>query len=107
MFGAGHFKTPGIFLEQVYLNMLLLMRLDSGNFTPDQVQWVAKQLEDWAPTLMLTPTPASEAGFFVDVTGSQGLRRRDQPVVGGRAMYARHVAGLHADRRAAALAAGD
>jgi hypothetical protein len=87
VFGAGHFKTPGIFLEQVYLNMLLLMRLDSGNFTPDQVQWVAKQLEDWAPTLMLTPTPASEAGFFVDVTGSQGLRRRDQPVVGGRAMY--------------------
>ena len=27
-------------LEQVYLNMLLLMRLDSGNFTPDQVEWV-------------------------------------------------------------------
>src|SRR5690242_21758828 len=28
-----------------------------------------------------------DAGFFVDVTGSQGLRRRNQPVVGGRAMY--------------------
>ncbi|HET8832569.1 MAG TPA: hypothetical protein VFN86_10865 [Casimicrobiaceae bacterium] len=87
VFGAGKFKTPSVFLEQVYLNMLLLMRLDSGNFTPDQVQWVAKQLEDWAPTLLLTPTPNDDAGFFVDVTGSQGLRRRNQPVVGGRAMY--------------------
>lgn len=87
VFGAGAFRTPGVFLEQVYVNMLLLMRLDSGNFTPDQVQWVARQLEDWAPSLMLTPTPADGAGFYVDVSGAHGLRRRDQPVVGGRVMY--------------------
>ena len=23
------------------------MRLDSGNFTPDQVEWVARILDDW------------------------------------------------------------
>jgi hypothetical protein len=87
VFGAGSFSKPGVFVEQVYLNMLLLMRLDSGNFTPDQVEWVAHQLEDWAPTLALTPTASESAGFYVDLTGTQGLRRRDKPIVGGRTMY--------------------
>jgi hypothetical protein len=87
VFGAGAFAKPGIFLEQVYLNMLLLMRLDSGNFTPDQVEWVAAQLEDWAPSLALAPTASDGVGFFVDLTGAQGLRRRDKPIVGGHVMY--------------------
>jgi hypothetical protein len=85
--GAGSFAKPGVSVEQVYLNMLLLMRLDSGNFTPDQVEWVANQLEDWAPTLALSTTAGDAAGFYVDLTGAQGLRRRDKPVVGGRTMY--------------------
>ena len=46
VFGVGAFAKPGISLEQEYLNTLLLMRLDSGNFTPDQVEWVAHQLAD-------------------------------------------------------------
>lgn len=87
VFGAGGFSRPGICVEQVYLDMLLLMRLDSGNFTPDQVEWVASQLEDWAPSLVLTPTASDNAGFYVELTGSQGLRRRDKPVVGGHVMY--------------------
>ena len=87
VFGAGAFRKRGVFVEQVYLNMLLLMRLDSGNFTPDQVEWVANQLEDWAPTLMLSTTASDTTGFYVDLTGAQGLRRRDKPVVGGRVMY--------------------
>ena len=87
VFGAGAFRKRGVFVEQVYLNMLLLMRLDSGNFTPDQVEWVANQLEDWAPTLTLSTTATETTGFYVDLTGAQGLRRRDKPIVGGRAMY--------------------
>ena len=63
------------------------MRLDSGNFTPDQVEWVARQLEDWAPTLALTPPPGTGAPFFVDLTGTAGLRRRDRKHTGGRVMY--------------------
>ncbi|MDE2360988.1 MAG: hypothetical protein KGL70_16560 [Betaproteobacteria bacterium] len=86
-FGVGRFSTPGVFLEQVYLNALLLMRLDSGNFTPDQVEWVGKQIEDWAPSLELSPTPSDAAGFFVDVASSQGLRRREKRPVGGQVMY--------------------
>jgi hypothetical protein len=87
VFGAGAFAKPGVSLEQVYLNSLLLMRLDSGNFTPDQVEWAAKQLEDWTPSLTLVPPPAEGAGFFVDLTGAQGLRRRDKPHAGGRNLF--------------------
>ena len=87
VFGAGAFAKPGVSLEQVYLNSLLLMRLDSGNFTPDQVEWAAKQLEDWTPLLTLVPPPGEGAGFFVDLTGAQGLRRRDRPHAGGRSLY--------------------
>ena len=87
VFGAGKFAKPGVCVEQVYLDMLLLMRLDSGNFTPDQVEWVGTQLEDWAPSLTLSSAAADSAGFFVDLTGAQGLRRRDKPIVGGHVMY--------------------
>ena len=41
VFGVGAFAKPGVSFEQEYLKTLLLMRLDSGNFTPDQVEWVA------------------------------------------------------------------
>jgi len=69
VFGVGAFSKPGISLEQEYLSTLLLMRLDSGNFTPDQVEWVAHQLSDWTPTLTLVPPPSDSAGFFVDLSG--------------------------------------
>jgi hypothetical protein len=87
VFGVGAFAKPGVSFEQEYLKTLLLMRLDSGNFTPDQVEWVARQLEDWTPTLALTPPPSEGAPFFVDLTGTSGLRRRDRPHTGGRLMY--------------------
>ena len=87
VFGAGTFSRPGVYLEGEYLKTLLLMRLDSGNFTPDQVEWVAKQLEDWAPSLALVPPPGAGATFLVDLTGTQGLRRLDRPHSGGRILF--------------------
>jgi hypothetical protein len=87
VFGAGTFSRPGVCVEQEYLKTLLLMRLDSGNFTPDQVEWVGNQVEDWAPSLTLVPPPGAGAGFYVDLTGMQGLRRTDRPHVGGRVLY--------------------
>jgi hypothetical protein len=87
VFGVGAFAKPGVSFEQEYLKSLLLMRLDSGNFTPDQVEWVARQLEDWTPTLTLTPPPSEGAPFVIDLAGSAGLRRRDRAQSGGRVMY--------------------
>jgi hypothetical protein len=60
------------------------MRLDSGNFTPDQVEWVGRQLEDWSPSLALVPPPGTGASFYVDLTGTRGLRRQEKPSAGGR-----------------------
>jgi hypothetical protein len=88
VFGSAPFSRPGVCVEQEYLQTLLLMRLDSGNFTPDQVEWVARQLEDWAPSLALVPPPGEEASFYVDLTGTQGLRRLDRPhAAGGRLLF--------------------
>ena len=84
VFGAAAFAVPGITFEQEYLKALLLMRLDSGNFTPDQVEWVAGHLDDWVPSLSLAPPPGEGAGFYVDLTGSQGLRRREKRALAGR-----------------------
>ena len=80
--GAATFSRPGVCLEQEYLQTLLLMRLDSGNFTADQVEWIARQLEDWSPSLTLVPPPGNGASFFVDLTGAQGLRRAGPPAHG-------------------------
>ena len=85
--GVAAFSRPGICLEQEYLQTLLLMRLDSGNFTADQVEWIARQLEDWSPSLTLIPPPGDGASFFVDLTGAQGLRRHDPPHTGGRVLF--------------------
>jgi len=84
VFGAAAFSVPGITFEQEYLKALLLMRLDSGNFTPDQVEWVAKHMDDWAPSLSLVPPPGEGSGFYVDLTGTQGLRRREKRALAGR-----------------------
>ena len=74
--------------EQEYLKTLLLMRLDSGNFTPDQVEWVARQLEDWSPTLTLTPPPSEGAPFLVDLAGhARDCAVASAPHSGGRVMY--------------------
>ncbi|MBK9703173.1 MAG: hypothetical protein IPO75_06740 [Betaproteobacteria bacterium] len=87
VFGAGMFSRAGVCVEQVYLQTLLLMRLDSGNFTPDQVEWVARQLEDWSPALALVPPPGTGASFYVDLTGNRGLRRQEKPSAGGRILF--------------------
>lgn len=84
---ADEFEQPGISLEQEYVKALLLMRLDSGSFTPDQVQWVSHILQDWVAPLTLVPPPGTGANFYVDLSGSQGLKRADKPRAGGRLMF--------------------
>jgi hypothetical protein len=87
IYGVGGFAKPGVSFEQQYLKTLLMMRLDSGNFTPDQVEWVTRQLEDWTPLLTLTPPPSDGAPFCVDLSGNAGLRRRDRPISVGRMLF--------------------
>jgi hypothetical protein len=85
--GAGSFSQPDRSLEQEYVRALLLMRLDSGNFTPDQVEWVARSLEEWTQSVALMPPPGTGANFFVDLSGTQGLKRQERVQPGGRLMF--------------------
>ena len=85
--GADEFEHPNASLEHEYVKALLLMRLDSGSFTPDQVQWVSRILEEWVAPLTLVPPPGTGANFYVDLSGSQGLKRADKPRAGGRLMF--------------------
>ncbi len=79
--------TSPITIEREYIKGLLLMRLDSGSFTPDQVEWVSRTLEEWVDPLTLVPPPGSGANFYVDVSGTQGLKRADKPRAGGRLLF--------------------
>jgi len=85
--GGNLFANPSSSLEQEYIRALLLMRLDSGSFTPDQVEWVAHSLDDWARSLTLVPPPGTGATFFVDLSGTQGLRRHERTRATGRLMF--------------------
>jgi hypothetical protein len=86
-FGGGSFIQPGVSLEQEYIRVLLLMRLDSGNFTPDQVEWVSQSLDEWAQSLSLTPSPGTGATFCLDLADTQGLKRTERSRGGGRLMF--------------------
>jgi hypothetical protein len=86
-FGTGPSGQPAGSLEQQYIRTLLLMRLDSGNFTPDQVEWVARSLAEWTGSLTLSSPPGTGANFYVDLAGTQGLKRQDRVRPGGRLMY--------------------
>jgi hypothetical protein len=87
VFGGGTFSRAGVCVEQEYLKALMLMRLDSGNFTPDQVEWVARQLDDWTPSLVLVPPPGTGATFNVDLTGKDGLQRQAHRQPSGRSLF--------------------
>ena len=86
-FGVAAFDHPAASLEHEYITALLLMRLDSGSFTPDQVEWVSRFLGEWIGPLSLTPPPGTGANFYVDLSGTQGLKRMDKPRAGGRLMF--------------------
>jgi hypothetical protein len=81
------FAEPATSLEQEYVRALLLMRLDSGSFTPDQVEWVARSLDEWTHSLTLVPPPGTGATFYVDLSGTQGLRRHERSRATGRLMF--------------------
>src|SRR5262249_47704370 len=83
----GGFDKRGATLEHEYVKALLLMRLDSGSFTPDQVEWVARALDEWTASLTLMPPPGGGANFYVDLTGTQGLKRIEKTKAGGRLMF--------------------
>ena len=65
---GGRFST-----EQEYLQILLLQRVNSGNLTAQQVEWVALWLRGWVGALRLAAPPATGEGFWLDLGQGEGL----------------------------------
>lgn len=63
-------------VEQEYVYVLLLHQLNTGNLSPANFDWVAMQFRSWARRLELVAIPKSMEGFYVDITGREGLKRR-------------------------------
>ncbi len=103
-YGAGMFSKAGMSVEQEYLKSLLLMRLDSGNFTPDQVEWVAKQIDalvrdaDAGAAAGACREPVRRSHELAGIASPGAPARRGPPAV------SRHGTDLRADRRADAVA---
>ncbi len=74
-------------IEREFLMTLLLHLANPGNLTPKEVEWIAAQLDGWCQPLRLTVTPTSATTFYVDLTGSAGLRRRPLAPLEGRVLF--------------------
>ena len=48
---------------------------------------MAHSLEEWTHSLTLIPPPGTGATFYVDLSGTQGLRRHERARAGGRLMF--------------------
>ena len=74
-------------IERQFLMLLVLKLADSGNLAPKDVEWVARQLDEWCQLLRLTLKPATANSFYVDLAGSTGLQRRALHPLEGRVLF--------------------
>ena len=71
----------GCSAEQEYLQILLLQRVNSGNLTPNQVEWAGQWLRTWARRMNLSEPPVEGDGYWLDSGRGEGLlgKRPDAP----------------------------
>lgn len=80
--------APRMCIEQEYVYVLLILLLNTGNLTPAELDWVCAQLRAWGRDLALDAVlPPTPGGFFVDLAGSAGLRRRSGKDQGAQVGY--------------------
>ena len=80
---AGAHLSP----EQEYVQILLLHLLNTGNLTPQQIDWAAEWLHEWAPQLSLAMTPLEGDGYWLDLGRGEGLLRRKPKQAAGDLLY--------------------
>ena len=69
-------------LSKEYLQPLLLQLANSGDFAPNEIEWIAYLIDKSSRRLELTLEPANEEGFIVDLTSMEGMRRRHDTTQG-------------------------
>jgi hypothetical protein len=74
-------------IAREYLHTLLLQLMNTGNLAPPQVEWLNSKLAGWSTDIELTPHAKSPEGFYVDLSGVEGLRRKRFQPTGGQFLY--------------------
>ena len=74
-------------IERQFLMLLVLELADPGNLTPNDVEWIAAQLDEWCQSLRLALKPTTSTSFYVDLTGSSGFQRRALHPLEGRVLF--------------------
>lgn len=82
--------------EEEYIQILLLQRVNSGSFTPAQIEVVATWLRGCAHLLRLAPPPLEGDGFWLDLGLGDGLLTRKPQSPQGPVLYL-DIAPLHAE----------
>lgn len=68
---GAHHRT----IEREYICALVLHLLGSGNLSAAQIDWATGQVRGCSARLKLTPAPASDEDFVVDLASDAGLTR--------------------------------
>lgn len=63
-------------IEQEYLRVLLVDRVNTGNLSPSELDLMSECLRDWSGDLVLDLEPQAAGGFMVDLDSKTGLVRR-------------------------------
>lgn len=70
-------ERRGMSVEQEYIGALLIARVNTGSFTPPQMEWISQRLGDWARSLVIEPPGEAAGAFEIDLLGFGGLRYAD------------------------------
>lgn len=74
-------------VEEEYLQILLLQRVNSGNLNAQQIQFAAEWLRGCIHTLSLAPPPLKGGGFWLDLGLGEGLLVRKPQSAQGATFY--------------------
>jgi len=75
-------ERRGVSVEEEYLGTLLIARLNTGNFTPPQLEWICQRLAEWGRGLVIEPPGDGSGAFEIDLLGFGGLRYFDAQAKG-------------------------
>ncbi len=69
-------------------SVLLLMRVgNAGGYTPSQIHALYRKIEEFTHDIRLTARPASDGGFAINLSGTDGLVPRHSVPQGGQYLY--------------------
>ncbi len=76
------------FPARAFSVLLLLLRVgNAGGYTPSQIHALYRKIEEFTHDIRLTARPASEGGFAINLSGTDGLVPRHSVPQGGQYLY--------------------